>query len=115
MTENSANEFRPITEAEFDALLSGEKGRLPLEQSSFVRSIEVPTTKVPCFRSEQYGVEHLFAIARFGEELLLFDDVEDEFAFGKPDSDGTLRNWGLCGDLIDALRIIQQRVSLTSQ
>jgi len=109
MTDSSANEFRPITEAEFDELLTREKERLPPEQRGFLRSIEVPVTKVPCFRSEQYGVERVFAIARFEEEILIFDDVEDEFALGKLDPVGTIRDWGLCGDLIDALRIIQQR------
>ena len=38
--------------------------------------------------------------------ILIFDDVEDEFAIGAADDDGILRKWCLCGDLVDALRCI---------
>jgi hypothetical protein len=58
----------------------------------------------PCFRSEQYGDERVFVVARSAKQRILFDDVEDEFAIGEPDDDGVLRDWGLYGDLIDAVR-----------
>ena len=55
------------------------------------------------FRTQQYGTERVFAVARSGMRLLIFDDVEHEFAIGVPDEDGVLRNWNLYGDLIDTL------------
>ena len=58
----------------------------------------------PCLRSEQYGTERVFVVARSGSQLIIFDDVEDEFAVGAPSEDGILREWKLCGDLMDALR-----------
>lgn len=45
----------------------------------------------------------VFTVARSGMRLLIFDDVEHEFAIGVPDEEGVLRNWNLYGDLIDAL------------
>ena len=34
----------------------------------------------------------------------MFDDVEDEFAVGVPDNDGVLRDCGLYGPLLVAVR-----------
>jgi hypothetical protein len=104
MRERSANDFCPITRADFDARLASEKDHPPPEFQAFFRSVESTVIEAPCFRSEQYGVERVFV----RDDLIMFDEVEEEFAVGKSDSDGILRNWGLCGDLIDALRTVQR-------
>lgn len=67
---------------------------------------KIDTMEVPCDRRDAYGIERVFVIARNGAEVLLFDDVDDEFAIVVPNSDGILRKWGLCGSLLDALRLL---------
>jgi len=109
MNGSSPGESRPITAPELNAFLTSEKAKLSSELADFLRSVEIALIRFPCFRDEQHGIEHVFAIARLGKDLLIFDDAEDEFGLGEPGEDGVLRNWVLCGDLIDALRIVRSR------
>jgi hypothetical protein len=63
----------------------------------------VPVFEQPCFRSEDYGIEEVFAVARAGNRVLFFDDVEEDFGVGVPDSDGILRDLGTFGALVAAV------------
>ena len=59
--------------------------------------------EVPCYRNNVYGFERVFVVARHGNRVSAFDDVEDEFAVGDLVDDGVLRHWGLYGTLTIAL------------
>lgn len=98
------DDWMPIRLPDLETRVRAELSALPSDLLNNYRERETAIAGQPCFRSEQYGIERVFVVARSGARLLIFDDVEDEFAIGVADQDGILRNWGLCGDLIDALR-----------
>jgi hypothetical protein len=101
-TEN----WKPISRAELENRLNTEIAALPVNLRSAYTEHATAIAEQPCFRSKQFGPERVFLVARSGKRLLIFDDVEDEFAIGVADEDGVLRDWGLYGDLIDALRAL---------
>ena len=94
---------------EMEELLKEEQADLsPEEQVKFDRT-KVPLKKVRCFRSVQYSDDALFVIASDGEEVVVFDDVDEEFAICKANAigDGVLRDWTLVGCLSAALRLLK--------
>jgi hypothetical protein len=54
-------------------------------------------------RDSLSSVERVFVVAKNGNRSLFFDDVEEEFGIGIPDSDGVLRNPGTFGPLVAAV------------
>ena len=98
------DDWKPISRADLDSRLKSEVAALPPDALRTYKEHAVAIVEQPCFRSEQYGPERVFVVARSDARLMVFDDVEDEFAIGVPDEDGILRTWGLYGDLVDALR-----------
>ena len=96
--------WNPLSRPRFEKILTEEVASLPPDARNIYEGNAIGVVEQPCYRSEQYGIEHVFVVARAGARLLLFDDVEDEFAIGVPDTDGVLRNWGLYGELVFALR-----------
>ena len=105
-TEILNDDWTPISRSELENRFKTEVAALPADVLNIYKQNAITIAEQPCFRSEQYGTERVFVVARSGSQLLIFDDVEDEFAVGAPSDDGVLREWGLCGDLIDALRLL---------
>src|SRR5688572_12064103 len=97
--------WKPCTMQEMENLLEeGQADFSPDEHAKFART-KVPVTKARCFRSEQYPDDALFVIASDGEEAVMFDDVDEEFAICKANAigDGVIRAWTLVGSLSAAL------------
>ena len=97
--------WQPYGIDELEHLLETEQADFSTaEHAKFART-KVPVTKVPCFRSEQYGDDHLFVVANDGKTAVVFDDVEEEFAICKAHLlDGrVVREWSLAGSLVFAL------------
>lgn len=104
MPTDSKDEWNPLSRPRFEEILAEEVASLPPDARKIYEGNAIGVVEQSCYRSEQYGIEHVFVVARAGARLLLFDDVEDEFAIGVPDSDGVLKNWALYGELVFALR-----------
>jgi hypothetical protein len=104
--ETLNDDWKPISRADFESRLESEVTALPPDALRTYKEHAVTIVEQACFRSEQYGPERVFVVARSASQLLIFDDVEDEFAVGAAGSDGVLREWGLCGDLVDALGLL---------
>ena len=104
MNPDSRHDWQPLSRAGFEDVLKQEVTQLTPEALKIYEAYASGIVEQPCYRSGQYGIERVFVVARHGERLLLFDDVEDEFAVGVPDSDGVLRDWGLYGPLLVAVR-----------
>ena len=104
MGTDSKNEWSPLSRPRFDEILAEEVTGLPPDARKIYEDNAVSVVEQPCYRSEQYGIERVFVVARAGARLLLFDDVEDEFGIGEPDNGGVLRDWHLYGELVFALR-----------
>ena len=103
MAQGPEDDWEPISRAELEDRLHLEKGKLSPVLLETFQNLAAPVSEKPCFRTEQYGIEQVFVVASSGQRLLFFDDVEDEFAIGVAANDGVLRDWGLYGDLMDAL------------
>jgi hypothetical protein len=84
--------------------LKEEIAQLPPEALRIYQACASGVVEQPCYRSEHYGIERVFVIARDGDRVLIFDDVEAEFAVGIPDKDGVLRDWELHGPLKVAVK-----------
>jgi hypothetical protein len=104
MNLHSRHDWQPLSRAGFEDVLKQEVMQLPPEALKIYEAHASGIVEQPCYRSEQYGIERVFVVARHGVRVLLFDDVEDGFAVGVPDSDGVLRNWGQDGPLLVAVR-----------
>lgn len=50
-----------------------------------------------------------YVVARSGNDVIFFADDEDEFGIGTLTAESTLENYGLVGDLIDAVRVFLRR------
>jgi hypothetical protein len=61
--------------------------------------------------SETPRFEHVFVVAKTGEHLLYYDDVEEDFGVAIPDGDGVLRNWGNFGPLVRAVLVLDEIAS----
>ncbi len=59
---------------------------------------------VNCIRSEDYGLEQIGVVARRGDEVILFDDVEEEFGIGTVGKDGVLRDWTIYAGLDSCIK-----------
>lgn len=99
------SEWEPVQPEVIDDILNEEIDLLSLPERDAYRQFSIEAVKIPCFRSEMYGDEAVYAVARVGDQIVFYDDVEGEFATGEADSDGLLRDWGLCGALGTALGI----------
>jgi len=100
------DDWKPISRPEVENRLKSEVAALPADVMNIYKNHAITIAEQLCFRSDQYGTERVFVVARSGSQLLIFDDVEDEFGVGAPGDEGVLREWGLCGYLIDALRLL---------
>jgi hypothetical protein len=104
MSADSKGRWNPLSRARFDQILQEEIANLPPDARDIFRACAIGVQQQLCYRSDTYGREQVFVVARDGARVLLFDDVEDEFAVGVPGEDGVLREWDLYGELVFALR-----------
>jgi hypothetical protein len=104
MNLDSRHDWQRLSKVEFEDVLKREVTQLPPEALKIYEAHASGIVEQPCYRSQEYGIERVFVVARRGARVLLFDDVEDEFAVGVPDSNGVLRAWGLYGPLLVAIR-----------
>jgi hypothetical protein len=97
--------WQPITEEKLLLQIEEELSSMPEEALRKFESTRTSITTVRCKRSDQYGEEQLFIIARSGNKLLIFDDVEEEFGVADITSlgDAPLEYWEFFGSLKYAL------------
>lgn len=104
----AAMNWNPVSRLRFEQILREELTTLNPEELKTYEAHAIGLLEHPCHRGEKYGQEKVFVVARAGKRLLLFDDVEDEFAVGVPGIDAILRHWELHGPLGVALRNIAE-------
>jgi hypothetical protein len=100
--------WQKVSREKFQFILDKEIATLPPEAANRLMACSVSIFEQPFFRSEDYGVEKVFVIARSGNRVLFFDDVEEEFGVGIPDRDGILRCCGTFGPLAAAARALDE-------
>jgi hypothetical protein len=60
---------------------------------------KVSPSTITCKRTKDYGNENIYIVARYNNEVILYDDVEEEIGMGIIDPDGLLREWSILGSL----------------
>jgi hypothetical protein len=103
-------EWRPITQSELEALISAEVREFDAERLEIWHRLRIPLASVSIHRSAAWGEEHVFVVARRGDEVLFYDDDEDEFAVGRLSSNNVVSLGGLAGELRHAISIFNRRV-----
>src|SRR5258706_627432 len=96
-------EWRPIAQSELEAIISAAVQEFDAERLDNWNRFRIPLMQASIHRSPAWGEEHVFLVARRGDEVLFYDDDEDEFAVGHLSSDGVVSLGGLAGELGHAI------------
>jgi hypothetical protein len=95
--------WSPVSKENFERILTEEIAALTPDAASAYEKYATTPYEQRCWRSSDYGIERVFVVAKNGNRLLFFDDIEDEFGVGVPDSDAVLRDLGTFGTLVAAV------------
>jgi hypothetical protein len=96
--------WQPISETDLQYLMANELGRLNDAQFQHWERYGLKPEHVQCERRAQGNkppvLDPIYVIARAGNEVLVYDDVDEEFGTGTLDADGVLRQWGTWGEAL---------------
>ena len=101
-------DWTPISEEQFTKILSNEVSSLAPDVLRLYQQYAVKPYQLPCARLQDSALEQVFVLAKNGNRLLYFDDVEEDFGVATPDDDGVMREWGNYGPLVRALLILDE-------
>jgi hypothetical protein len=98
-------EWQPISLIELKVMVEDAIEEFPVELRQQFRAMHERYVQIDCKRSESFTPEKMYAVMIKGQDLLLFDDVEDEFCVAKlPEARQLLADWVLFPDLSSAFR-----------
>ncbi len=86
--------WKPITDSEFDDLFSAEYAELDEAQRKIFEQFRIPFWKATIRRSEMYGDEVAFIVSQKDDGVLYFDDVEYGFNISTVDNEGKILDPG---------------------
>ena len=86
--------WKPISNSEFVQLFEEQYAELGVADRERFDAVRVPAFKATIKRSAQAGDENVFVVARAGDGVLYFDDVEYGFNISRIDSNGKILNRG---------------------
>jgi hypothetical protein len=96
--------WQPISETDLQHLMANELGRLTDAQFQRWEQYGLKPEHVLCERpvhgDGQPNRDPMYVIARSGDQVLVYDDVEEQFGTGTLDPDGVLRAWGTWGEAL---------------
>jgi len=100
--------WRPISESEFDGLLIAETTQLGEESRAALSAYGIRCVAMQIVRplpdAGPTVPVRVFAVARLGNTVLFYDDVEEEFAVATVDAEEVIRDWSLWGRMDHGLR-----------
>jgi hypothetical protein len=97
------NDWKPITDSEFDELFKVQYAELNEAQKNAFDHFRVPFWKATIRRSEMYGDETVFVVAQKEDGVIYFDDVENGFNISIVDSARRILNPGGSQDTLEEL------------
>ena len=100
--------WKPVSLERFAEILSSEVSSLEPDVQRLYGQYKVQPFQLPCLRNPGGLREQVFVVAKNGNRLLYFDDVEDDFGVAIPDEDGVMREWGNYGPLVRALLVLDE-------
>ena len=101
-------DWAPVSKERFAEILSSEIPSLAPEIQRLYEQYAVQPFHLPCLRDQGGAQERVFVVAKNGNRLLYFDDVEEDFGVAIPDEDGVMREWGNYGPLVRALLALRE-------
>jgi len=78
-------EWGPVNREKFESILAEETEALRPEVMRLYGQYTVSPFQQPCLREQNSATEHVFVVARNGEHLLYYDNVEEDFGVAIPD------------------------------
>jgi hypothetical protein len=85
-----------ISETEMIVFLDEQIARLDDLTRPTWKRYRVPLRAARCERGGERGT--VFVVAAAGDEVLLFDEVKEEFGTARLDADGVIREWTTYGE-----------------
>jgi hypothetical protein len=102
--------WKPYSVEELEEVLKSEREDLSAEELAKFERLKVPLKRVPCWRGEGTTKDDgLFLVAADGETTVVFDDIDEEFAFCNARQGDVIREWSLAGGLYAALGKLKDR------
>ena len=101
-------DWTPVSGEQFAKILSNEVSSLAPNVQRLYQQYNVKPYQLPCLRDQDSALEQVFVLAKNGNRLLYFDDVEEDFGVATPDDDGVMREWGNYGPLVRALLVLDE-------
>lgn len=95
--------WSPVTKEILERILKEEIAALTPEAAKVYEKFAIAPYQQRCSRSADSEIESVFVVAKNGNHLLFFDDVEEEFGVGIADRDAILRDLGTFGPLVSAV------------
>ena len=84
--------WEPISAAELEELVAHQLNECPPQLAALFEKHRVPPFRAPIMRNGR--MEHVFVVARRGNEVMYFEDVEDGFNFSPLSAEGhILEHW----------------------
>ena len=90
---DDAGSWKAVTLAEMKRIIEEELCQCTPEDFALFDKIRIEPEKIPFDRGS--FVEEVFVVARQGEKLVFFDDIEDGFEVATTDDDGVIRRAGV--------------------
>ncbi|HXE33308.1 MAG TPA: hypothetical protein VN087_05300 [Verrucomicrobiae bacterium] len=101
-------DWAPVSKERFDEILSREISSLAPGVQRLYEQYAVQPFHLPCLRDQGAVREQVFVVAKKGNRLLYFDEVEEDFGITIPDEGGVMREWGNYGPLVRALLVLDE-------
>lgn len=95
--------WQPISETELTIRIENEICDMSQTERDEFERARIKPRLIKCKRGG-FTAEKIYAVAESNGNLIVFDDVEDEFGVGAAQENGSLEEWSLFGRLADALR-----------
>jgi hypothetical protein len=84
-------DWNPITRKELTTLLASEEARLDEESANLFKQIRVIPYAVPIHRGSK--IESVFVVAKKGQNILFYEDVEEGFEWSSLNSSGQIESY----------------------
>jgi hypothetical protein len=95
--------WKAVSEEQLEEKIEECASALPARAREKFDKYKVNPHRISCFRSDKSGIEFVFVVAKNDCCVILYDDVEDEFAIARIADHVPTVEWQLCGELEYAL------------
>ncbi len=101
--------WQPITRNQLTTLIEQEQAALSDELKTLFATVYTPCYTLKCQRGSNEIIEEIFIVGRYENYVIIFDDVEDEFAIAELTSEGKpITHWSLSWNLMATLQNLEK-------